>query len=58
MSREDFRKMIVQHGKAAFIRMFAIRIEVIEARYREKLAKVERKDQAARVAKPSGKGDA
>ncbi|MCG9096334.1 hypothetical protein [Laribacter hongkongensis] len=58
MSHEDFRKMIVQHDKAAFIRMFAIRIEAIEARYREELAKVERKNQAARIAKLSGKGDA
>ena len=38
MSREDFRKMVIQHDKAAFIRMFAIRIEAIEARYREELA--------------------
>ena len=58
MSREDFRKMVIQHDKAAFIRMFAIRIEAIEARYREELAKAGRKNQAARVAKPSGKGDA
>ncbi|NDV13757.1 hypothetical protein [Crenobacter caeni] len=50
MIGEDYRQMIGEYAQVTGMRLFAAKIEGIEARYRDELAKDKRREQAARVA--------